>query len=115
MKEMAVSDRSPRFSRLLLGGCHLSTWRWQQADLGSTNATFTSVLVHGVFAFRLSGQPEGLTEAVALLNFMVMLFSGLGVQEKQVVTAPAPRDDNLPGKNFAPRWWRNLQWLDVGG
>ena len=64
---------------------------WQLADLGSTKATFTSVLVHDVFAFSLSGQPEGLTQAVALLDFMVMLFSGLGVQEKQVVFAPAPR------------------------
>lgn len=90
-------------------------WCWQLADLGSTKATFTSVLVHGVFAFSLSEQPEGLTEAVALLEFMVMLFAGPRVQEKQVVIAPSPRDDNLPGKNFAPRQWRNLQWLDVGG
>lgn len=85
-------------------------WCWQ-----STKATFAPVLVYDAFAFSYSGQPEGLTKAIAFLDFTVTLFSGLGVQEKQVVIAPAPRDDRLPGKNFAPRWWRNPQWLDVGG
>jgi len=88
-------------------------WCWQLADFGSTKATFTPVLVHSIFAFSLSGQPESLTEAVTLLDFIAMLFSGL--QEKWVVIAPAPRDGNLPGKSLAPRRWRNLQRLDVGG
>lgn len=71
--------------------------------------------MHGAFAFSLSGQPQGLTEAVALLNFMVIEFYGLGVEEKQVAIASAPRHDNLPGKKCALRWWGNLQWPGVGG
>lgn len=109
-KQWAVSIRSSRLSML----CKNAIWVCGRhgEHQGHIRIRFC--------AWCLCSQPfwaagKVSLKLLALLGFMIMLFSSHIVQEKQVGIALAPGDDNIPRKNSASRLWRTLHWLDMGG